>query len=197
MKIDLTRRDLLKYAARGMIVAGVGKAYFNTWSGQVELVQPRLRIDNLPGPFRGFRIGHLTDIHSSLIVSKGLIETSARLLMAEQPDLIVLTGDFISGATKFLSGSVGEFKEEYLSRCVEGLSCLKAPLGIYGVLGNHDFWSGPEAVKTICETLPNVWGWSGSGTATSKSKKAGVNCIFWAWTTTGREAAPCKQRARG
>jgi uncharacterized protein len=153
LKRNFSRRDFLKYGVRGLVAAGLGKGYFNTLSSQVELVRTRLRIDNLPIELQGLKIGHLTDIHASLIVGQGLIETAARLVMTQRPDLIVLTGDFISGATKFLSGSVGEFKEEYLTRCVQGLSCLQAPLGIYGVLGNHDFWSGPQAVQAICEAF--------------------------------------------
>lgn len=78
--------------------------------------------------------------------------------MSEKPDVIVMTGDYISGSTKFLSGSIGEFKNEYLIGCADALSKLSAPLGVYGVLGNHDFWSGPEAVKTICEILSKQTG---------------------------------------
>jgi len=37
--------------------------------------------------------------------------------------------------------------------CSKALSQLRAPLGVYGVLGNHDFWSGQESVKAICGTL--------------------------------------------
>jgi len=157
-KTNWTRRDFLRYGLRGMVVAGAGKGFYNTTAGQVELVRVPVRIDNLPAPLHGLKIGLLTDLHSSFIVSKGSIEAAARLVMSEAPDLIVLTGDYISGSTKFLSGHIGEFKKEYLERCVDALASLKAPLGIYGVLGNHDFWSGPEAVKLICETFTKQLG---------------------------------------
>ncbi len=149
----MKRRDFLKYTLRGMVVAGLGKGFYNTTASQVELVRVAVRIRNLPAPLRGLKLGLLTDFHSSLIVPRSSIEAAGRLVMAEKPDVIVLTGDFISGSTKFLSGSVGQFNNEYLTHCVDALSPLKAPLGIYGVLGNHDFWSGPEAVAAICEAF--------------------------------------------
>lgn len=149
----MKRRDFLKYGLRGIVVAGLGKGFYNSTGGEVELVRVPVKIKNLPLSLRGLKIGLLTDLHSSFIVSPETIAAAGRLIMTENPDLIVLTGDYISGATKFLSGSIGEFNPEYLTRCVDALSLLKAPLGIYGVLGNHDFWSGPESVKAICETF--------------------------------------------
>jgi len=149
----VNRRDFLKYGLRGLVAAGLGKGFYNTTGAQVELVRVSVSLKHLPAPLQGLKIGLLTDFHSSFIVSKDTIATAGRLIMSEQPDLIVLTGDYISGSTKFLSGSIGTFKHEYLTRCIAALSPLKAPLGIYGVLGNHDFWSGPEAVKTICEAF--------------------------------------------
>ncbi|PLX94605.1 MAG: metallophosphoesterase [Desulfuromonas sp.] len=157
----MTRRQLLKYGLRGTVLVTAGTAYANTWSGQIELTRPTLTIPSLPRQFHGLRIGHLSDLHASLIVSRDHIASAAQLLMREKPDLIVLTGDFISGATKTISGDMGAFDASYLERCVEGLSALSAPLGIYAVLGNHDFWSGPRAVEAICqrfrEQLGVVW----------------------------------------
>lgn len=149
----MNRRDFLKYSLRGMIVAGLGKGFHNTLSGQVELVQMPVKIKNLPASLHGLKIGLLTDLHGSLIMSSEAIQHAGRLLMAENPDLIVMTGDYISGSTKFLAGSIGQFNHKYLEKCVDALSHLNAPLGIYGVLGNHDFWSGPESVDAICEAF--------------------------------------------
>lgn len=149
----MKRRDFLKHGTRALVVATLGKGYYNSTGAQVALVRVPVKIENLPASLQGLRIGLLTDFHSSFIVSRELIQTAGDLIMSEKPDLIVMTGDYISGSTKFLSGSVGQFDSGYLFQCAEALSQLKAPLGIYGVLGNHDFWSGPRATQTICETL--------------------------------------------
>lgn len=149
----MNRRDFLKYGLRGIVVAGLGKGFYNTTGAQVELVRVSVKIKNLPDPLQGLKLGLLTDLHSSFIVPSDLFRAAGRLIMSEKPDLIVFTGDFISGSTKFLSGSIGKFKNEYLTSCVDALSLLEAPLGIYGVLGNHDFWSGPDSIRAICETF--------------------------------------------
>lgn len=150
---SVKRRDFLAYGLRGMVVAGLGKGVYNATADQVELVRVAVKLKELPAALRGLKIGLLTDLHSSLVVSAETIAAAARLIMSEEPDLIVLTGDYTSGTTKFLAGAVGTFKTEYLTRCVDALSRLQAPLGIYGVLGNHDFWSGPAAVAAICEAF--------------------------------------------
>lgn len=133
----------------GVLAASFGKGVYNTSGSQIRLETVPVKIKALPAAFHGFKIVQLSDIHSSLIVGRDHIAEAADLAMSQKPDLIVLTGDFISGKTKFGSGSVGEFDRKYLDRCIEAFSLLKAPMGIYAVLGNHDFWSGSEAIQTI------------------------------------------------
>lgn len=144
-----TRRQIIKYGIRGVIAAGIAKGFYNTTSYGVGLTRVDVRIANLPSAFNGFMIGQLSDLHSSFIVSKSLLMSAAETLMSAKPDAIVLTGDFISGSTKFLSGSVGEFDKDKVDKCVGALSGLKANFGVYGVLGNHDFWSGTPAIDSI------------------------------------------------
>nr|WP_281412939.1 metallophosphoesterase [Geobacter grbiciae] len=138
----------------------------------------------------------MTDLHASFIVSSETIRSAGRLLMAENPDLVVMTGDFISGSTKFLSGSVGQFKHEHLSKCVEALAGLQAPLGIYGVLGNHDFWSGVESVETICETFARqigmVWLRNRSVTLTRGGASFHLLGVDDYWEPSCSLAAACK-----
>ncbi|MBT0654103.1 metallophosphoesterase [Geomobilimonas luticola] len=192
----MNRRNFLKYSLRGLIVATLGKGYYNSTAAQVELVRVPVRIKQLPTPLQGLKIGLLTDFHSSFIVSDGLIKASADLVMSERPDVIVLAGDFISGSTKFLSGSIGEFKPRYLERCAAALSHLKAPLGIYGVLGNHDFWSGLAAVGAICDTLSKRVGVTWLRNTSVELNKAGATFHLLGvddyWESSCSLAAACK-----
>jgi len=149
MTRNLTRRKILKYGLRGFLVAGVGKGFYNTTASQMEVVERAVAIPGLPAPFRGFTIALLSDFHASLIANYGLFEQAARLTMAKKPDLIALTGDFVTGATKFFTGHIGEFDKGRLDAMLDRLAPLSAPMGVYAVLGNHDFWSGPEAVRAI------------------------------------------------
>lgn len=192
----MNRRAFLKYSLRGLVVATLGKGYYNAGAAQVELVRVLIKIRQLPVALHGLKIGLLTDFHASSIVSEELIKAAADLVMSERPDLIALTGDFVSGATKFLSGSIGTFHLQYLERCAVALSRLTAPLGIYGVLGNHDFWSGSTSVKAICDTLNKRVGVIWLRNANIELKKAGESFHLLGvddyWESSCSLTAACK-----
>lgn len=149
---------MLSWGLKGAAGALLAKGYYNTTPASVELTRVEVRIANLPEAFRGLRIAQLTDLHASMMVGNDLLREAAHVCAQAQPDLIVLTGDFITGATRFLSGSVGEFDRTHLDQSVAALAALKAPLGLYGVLGNHDFWSGPAAVDAITAAYRSALG---------------------------------------
>lgn len=149
----LTRREFIVNGARALVLLGIGKGAYNATRNNLRLETPQVRIPGLPASFKGLKIAQLTDLHSSFIVSKGLLSSATRLVMEEKPDVICLTGDFVTGETKFLSGSIGAFNKKHLEKCMAALEGLSAPMGIYGVLGNHDFWSGKAAVEAITEGL--------------------------------------------
>jgi predicted MPP superfamily phosphohydrolase len=134
----------------GLSLVG-GKGFYN--SRKPELVKLGVTLKNLPAAFDGLKVGQLTDIHAGPLVPAGLINKGVELLLAEKPDLIVLTGDFVSGATKFLWTTYGGFKQHHFDACMGALERLGAPLGVYGVLGNHDFWSGSKVLEEIIHGL--------------------------------------------
>jgi len=115
-----------------------------------------VRLKHLPPAFDGLKVGQITDIHAGPLVPSQLIKKGVDLILTERPDLIVLTGDFVSGATKMLSTSYGGFKQRHFDYCMEKLGRLKAPLGVFSVLGNHDFWSGPKVTAKIVRGLENI-----------------------------------------
>ncbi|MBF0590702.1 MAG: metallophosphoesterase [Nitrospirae bacterium] len=152
----MTRREFLVNGFRAGVVLLGTKGVYNTSRYNLGLGRVMLQVPTLPSSFEGFKIGLLSDFHSSVIVSEGLISRSARMCMDEAPDVIALTGDFITGTNK-VGGSAKVAMERgargYIDRCVDALSTLRAPMGIYGVLGNHDFWSGQGAVDAICQSF--------------------------------------------
>ncbi|MBT9558923.1 MAG: metallophosphoesterase [Myxococcales bacterium] len=85
-------------------------------------------IAGLPMAFDGFRIAHLTDLHSGPLVPERWIRSWAEQANALSPDLVALTGDLIAAGDTFIP---------HLER---GLSPLKAP--VVAVLGNHDYFGG-------------------------------------------------------
>ena len=85
-------------------------------------------LKNLPNGFKGLKIGHLSDIHSGSFWDKKAVERGVALLMAEKPDVIFFTGDLVNSLS-----------DEMTSDYIEIFSRLKAPLGVFSILGNHDY----------------------------------------------------------
>ncbi len=148
----LSRRFFLKAGLGifGMAALGVGKGYANTLRSQIRVERVPIRLKRLPEAFRGFKIAQLSDLHSSPLVDKEHLEHAVDLALAEKPDLIVLTGDFIGHTLRTHPQEIHKFDSQYLDNLVAALGRAKAPFGTYAVLGNHDFWSGPEVTERIC-----------------------------------------------
>lgn len=94
----------------------------------------RVRGVAVPAPVaEPVRIAVLGDFHlvdeASLRHARVCLETA----MAQQPDVILLVGDYVHTHHGL----------PYLKRALQG---VRAPLGVYAVLGNHDHWSGKDAV---------------------------------------------------
>jgi predicted MPP superfamily phosphohydrolase len=128
------RRDFLSLTANTVIAAPfVGGAYGLLY-GRLNLetvVQP-IRFANLPAAFHGFRIAQMSDIHIGPFMPAEQIRKFAAIANAQRPDLIVLTGDFVT----FDAGTAVPV--------VEALAGLRAPFGVYACLGNHDAWARVE-----------------------------------------------------
>ena len=98
------------------------KAYYDTHS--IEVRHYEIRDSALGGVLDGLKVAHLSDLHIKTI---GLMENKIlEILKNEKPDLIFVTGDFIS------------FKGAY-EPGISFLRQLKPPYGIYGVLGNTEY----------------------------------------------------------
>lgn len=88
----------------------------------------RIRLNRLPKAFDGFRVVQLSDIHHGPFSDREQIERAVETANRLKPDIIALTGDYISK------------ERQYAAPCAEMLGKLKARYGVYAVLGNHDHW---------------------------------------------------------
>jgi predicted MPP superfamily phosphohydrolase len=86
-----------------------------------------LCVRNLPSALAGVRIAHLSDFHHGPHIPTGYLEDAVERAAAEKPDLIALTGDYIDRGPDHVGTAAKLFRH------------LKAPLGVFAVLGNHDF----------------------------------------------------------
>ena len=96
-----------------------------------------IQLPRLPKVFDGFRIVHLSDIHHSPFTSKEQIERAVDTANRLKPDIIALTGDYIS------------HDRQYAVPCAELLGRLRARYGVYAVLGNHDHWTDASLITDL------------------------------------------------
>lgn len=141
---DSSRRTFLKSAAYAFSTYAIaGSAYGIFRKNHYQIVEQIIQIPNLPDKLKGFTIGLISDIHSGIFMAKEEMDEYVRAMNALKTDIIVIPGDFVTSLTK----------EIY--PLVESLAELKAPYGVYGCLGNHEFFGGvdpDEITKRLEET---------------------------------------------
>ena len=125
----ITRRRLLKVMAGGAAACSVGAAYaFGIEPTWLRTVEQEVRVRGLDPAFQGYSIGQLSDLHVGAGVPLPYLRGAVQRLNAAAPDVIAVTGDIVHEG-----GSVEE------ARTAAGvLAGLRAPDGVYAVLGNHD-----------------------------------------------------------
>jgi len=96
---------------------------------QIEITHQTIAIEKLPAEFRGLRIVQLSDVHHSPFLDEERINEAVRMANDLRPDLVALTGDYISHS------------RDYIASCARALGRLRAAHGVFAVLGNHDHWT--------------------------------------------------------
>lgn len=117
-------------------LADVTRAAFDE-SLRLVLEQHKITLERLPPELDGFRIVQLSDIHLSPLTSRELVERAVETANRLRPDMIVLTGDYVS------------HEREYVAPCAGLMGRLRARCGVYAVLGNHDHWTDAELVTDL------------------------------------------------
>ena len=101
---------------------------------RLRLERVAVPLPGLPVGLVGLRIGFLSDIHHDQGRPLALLARGVALLNAAAPDVIVLGGDYVVG------------RGRGFAPCARLLGRLRAPLGVYAILGNHDHWGAAERV---------------------------------------------------
>jgi uncharacterized protein len=103
-----------------------------------------LILPNLPKAFDGITMAQVSDIHSGSFYNKTAVKGGVEMLLAEKPDFVFFTGDLVNN----LTNEVRDYQDIF--------SKVKAPLGVYSTLGNHDYGdyffgkeSSPAKVKNL------------------------------------------------
>ncbi len=136
-EFDTSRRIFLRRSMYGLSAISFAGSSYGVLLGKTshELTTAEFAIPNLHPDLDGFTIGLISDVHSSAFMTKREMDEYVVLVNSMQTDLIVVPGDFVNS-----------FVEEVYP-FAESFSALKAPCGVYGVMGNHDFYTNdPEQV---------------------------------------------------
>jgi len=131
----------------GFLFSSLAYGFSNVYSYKVRRI--RLSYDNLPSAFKGLKIIQLSDIHTGSLKNKKAVEAGIDKILAEKPDLILFTGDLVNNVAAEMKDYTDVF------------SRLKAPLGVFSTLGNHDYgdyswWENPEEKVANLDRLKQI-----------------------------------------
>ncbi len=143
-----------EFLAKTATAAGLGLAgtlVFGVLSGahDYRVRRVRLSLKNLPRKFDGLKLVQLSDIHTGSFYNRKAVMGGVEMVLGEKPDLIVFTGDLVNDQTSEAKDYVPVFQK------------LSAPLGVYSVLGNHDYgdyrsWGSREAKEQNFKDMLSV-----------------------------------------
>ncbi|QEC53081.1 metallophosphoesterase [Anseongella ginsenosidimutans] len=145
------RRKFINKALLSMSALPFGYVLFGITRGayHYKVYRNTLYFEELPDAFDGFTITQLSDMHCGSFNDADAVKRGIDLANAQNSDLLVLTGDLVNNEAAELNPWKGIF------------SSLKAPFGVYSVLGNHDYgdymdWSSEAAKEANLNELKKI-----------------------------------------
>ena len=140
---------------------GIGSTVFSTFiyglsnKYNYKIHKHLLKFKNLPASFDGLKVVQLSDIHSGSFADTAAVHKGIKRVMDLKPDVILFTGDLVNNTSDEIKPYIDIFSE------------LKAPLGVYSTLGNHDYgdyhkWKHPQEKEINLQALKNhhaAMGW--------------------------------------
>jgi predicted MPP superfamily phosphohydrolase len=134
-------------AVGGSLFSTLIYGFSNKYNYKIKRV--KLKYPNLPVSFRGLRVVQISDIHSGSFTDKAAVQKGVDKVLQLKPDLILFTGDLVNNKADEMHGYMDVFSQ------------LKAPMGVYSTLGNHDYgdyvqWPSKEAKRQNLEHLKQI-----------------------------------------
>jgi predicted MPP superfamily phosphohydrolase len=145
----MTRRTFIRRVGRAGLglagAAGLATGYGFWEAAHIRITRQSVPVPNLPTAFAGKTVAVLADLHHGPFVGIDFIHSAVRLTNSLAPDLVALVGDFAhKGADAHLQ----------LPPCLDALSALSAPLGVFAVPGNHDMQRGGALYRELVARTP-------------------------------------------
>ncbi len=109
-------------------------------TGWMDINYLRLALPRLDPAFNGYRLVQISDLHVDQWTSVERLESIVENVNRQHPDLVAITGDFITHNPDMYAGELTDM-----------LRAIKSKDGVYAILGNHDHTSKPQAVHEIIQ----------------------------------------------
>lgn len=131
------------------LIYGFGNKY------KYQIVKKKILLNGLSAAFKGFKIIHISDIHSGSLQDKVAVQKGIDLIKAQNPDLVLFTGDLVNDRATEMHNWMDVFSQ------------IKAAHGVFSSLGNHDYgdyvrWDSKDAkaqnLKDLMQVHENL-GW--------------------------------------
>ena len=137
----------LGLAVGGGLMASMMYGFVNKYRYQLKKV--KLNFPNLPEAFKGLKLVHISDVHSGSFTDKKAVEHGVKMIMAQEADLILFTGDLVNDH----ASEMNDYTEIFAR--------LNAPMGVFSTLGNHDYgdyrqWSSEDEKQQNLERLKQL-----------------------------------------
>lgn len=162
----LSRREFLKQIM-GTLAITPTLSISTSGTEDLKLEEISVPIPRLPENFEGLKIGFLSDIHLSTFLPPHLLENALAILSKQEPDLVLLGGDYIWHAKELLRSTFPIERHQYTDLSDSDLAhaiyqdlvdtvsqSISPPLGIHAVMGNHDHWLEPATCRRIFAQSP-------------------------------------------
>jgi len=148
----ITRSTFLSWvglAVGGGLFSTLVYGFSNKYNYKLRRV--KLSYDNLPKSFKGLKIVQISDIHSGSFTNKEAVLHGVDKILLEKADLILFTGDLVNDRAIEMADYMDVFNR------------LKAPMGVYSTLGNHDYgdyttWNSDQEKHNNLERLKQIHG---------------------------------------
>jgi predicted MPP superfamily phosphohydrolase len=116
-----------------------------------EVVSIEIPLSRLPQSWDGFRIAQISDLHYDSYFSVVPIRKAVDLVNRLQPDLVLVTGDFIT--SPFLGHRRLQIQAaKAIEPCAQLVAQMRAPFGVHACLGNHDAGSDPAHITAVLQS---------------------------------------------
>ena len=133
MKLKKRTKSLFFIIAAGIILL----TYSSLETRWVKITRVTIESHDIPPSFDGKRIVFVSDIHHGSALSRERVTKLVQRINGLHPDIIILGGDYIS------------LKEQYIEPVFTELGKLKSKYGIFGVMGNHDYFVNGNLTKRM------------------------------------------------